>query len=358
MAKDHQCVTVPNLIQLIVFESVHQESDLEHVEWDQEYLREIANRKIEYLTDDSESIVSQNNSPDIPFRYSVNPYRGCAHGCSYCYARNTHEFLGFNAGLDFETKIIVKHDAAKLFRRFLAKDSWRPEPIMFSGVTDCYQPVERQHQLTRQCLRIALECQQPIEIITKNALVVRDLDILSVLAQKRLAHVFLSINSLTPKLAREMEPRTSIPAARIRAVSTLADAKIPVGVMVSPIVPGLNDSEIPAVLEAAKDAGAMAASYIMLRLPTTVEPVFIEWLERTQPTHAAKVLNTLRRIRGGKLSSAKWGERMKGSGSIANQIQNLFQLFARKYDLDHGLPALNCELFCPPLPESGQRRLF
>ncbi|GIW82023.1 MAG: hypothetical protein KatS3mg105_3830 [Gemmatales bacterium] len=209
--------------------------------------------------------------------------------------------------MDFETKIIVKHDAPKLFREFLARDSWKPEPITFSGVTDCFQPAERQFRLTRQCLEVALECRQPVSIVTKNALVVRDLPILMQMASLHLVHVFVSITTLDPRLARDMEPRTSIPSARLRAVAMLAEAGVPVGVMVAPVIPGLNDAEIPSILEAAQKAGAMTANYILLRLPLDVESVFIEWLERTQPLKAARVLQRIRETRNGKLNSSAWG---------------------------------------------------
>src|SRR5579863_9050076 len=252
------------------FERINRERDFEHLEWDLEYIAGVEKRPIEYLPDASKSIVSKNESPDVPFRFSVNPYRGCAHGCSYCYARNTHEYLGFNAGLDFETRIVVKHDAAELLAEFLARDSWNPEPITFSGVTDCYQPAEREFRLTRRCLEVVVECRQPVGIITKNALVVRDVDLLGRLASSNLVHVFLSITTLDSKLARTMEPRTSVPAARLRAVKELADAGVPVGVMFAPVIPGLNDSEMAAVLEAAKSAGAKSAGYVFLRLPLTV----------------------------------------------------------------------------------------
>lgn len=340
------------------FETVHSEPDLEHLEWDQEHLRALANRKIEYIADSSKSIVSENTSPDIPFRYSVNPYRGCVHSCSYCYARPGHDYLGFNAGLDFETKIVVKHDAPELFRAFLAKKTWKPEPITFSGVTDCYQPAEREFRLTRQCLELALECRQPISIVTKNALVLRDLAILQGLAADNLIHVYLSITSLDPLLARDMEPRTSIPSARLRTVEMLANAGIPVGVMVAPVIPGLNDSEVPSILAAAQNAGASAAGYILLRLPLTVEPVFQEWLERTQPLKAQRVLGRIRETRGGKLNRSQWGERMVGTGEIAGQIKNMFQVFARKHDLQQPLPPLNSDLFVPPTPSGGQMRFF
>lgn len=340
------------------FEKVRHEPDLEHLEWDQEHLRTLTNRKIEYIDDASKSIVSENNSPDIPFRYSVNPYRGCVHSCAYCYARPGHDYLGFNAGLDFETKIVVKKDAAKLLREFLAKDSWKPEPITFSGVTDCYQPAEREFRLTRQCLEVVLECRQPVSIITKNALVLRDLDLLQGLAANHLVHVYLSITTLDPDLARDMEPRTSIPSARLRAVKMLAEAGIPVGVMTAPIIPGLNDSEIPQILEAAKGAGAIAASYILLRLPLTVEPIFIEWLQRTQSLKAEKVLSRVRDTRGGEMSSSNWGERMVGRGEIADQIKKLFRVFRQRHGLDGKMPPQDCDLFRPPKATSGQQRLF
>jgi DNA repair photolyase len=340
------------------FEKTRRELDLEHLEWDDEYLNELNQRPIEYLTDASKSIVSENNSPDIPFRYSINPYRGCIHGCAYCYARNSHEYLGFNAGLDFETKIVVKHNAAELFREFLSNEKWQPEEVVFSGVTDCYQPAERQFRLTRQCLEVALECRLPVGIVTKNALVVRDLDILQEMAARRLAQVNISITTLDPELARTMEPRTSIPAARLRAIQTLSQAGIPTRVMVAPIIPGLNDNEIPAILEAAKAAGAMGAGSILLRLPMTVEPVFREWLARTQPLKLERIENLIRETREGKLSNSEWGKRMSGSGPIAEQIKNLFHVFVKKYQLDGKLPPHDFSQFTPPKPKSGQLRLF
>ncbi len=340
------------------FERTRHETDLEQVGEDTDYLDRLRRRDIEYLSDRTKQIVAENDSPDIPFRYSINPYRGCAHGCSYCYARNTHEYLGMNAGLDFETKIVVKHEARALFEEFLSRNSWNPEPIMFSGVTDCYQPGERQFCLTRQCLEVAAKCGQPIGIVTKNALIVRDLDVLQQMARRRLVQVFLSVNSLDVDLAREMEPRTSPPAARLRAVAALAEAGVPVGVMVAPVIPGLNDSEIPEILAAAQQAGATSASWILLRLPLTVEPVFREWLERTQPLKAEKVLGLIRQVREGKLSSSAWGRRMSGTGPIAEQIRNLFQIFARKHGLSRPLPPLDTSRFVPPPSPSGQLRLF
>lgn len=339
------------------FEATHAVPDFEHLEWDTEYLAERQDRKIEYVPDTSQSLVTSNDSPDIAFRYSVNPYRGCAHGCAYCYARNTHEYLGLNAGLDFETKIFVKHDAPRLLREFLARDAWQPQSIMFCGVTDCYQPAERQYRLTRGCLEVANACSQPIGIITKNALVCRDLDLLAEMAARRLVHVNLSINSLNPELARTMEPRTSIPAARLRAVETLADAGVPVRVMVAPLIPGLNDHEAPAVMQAAKDAGALDARYVLLRLPLTVEPVFREWLHRTQPLAAEKVEGLIRQTRNGQMYRSAWGERQRGVGPIADQIATLFQVFRQKHGFGD-LPELDCSQFVPPASRNGQRRLF
>lgn len=339
------------------FDKTHSVPDFEHLEWDDEYLRQREDRPIQYLDDTSKSIVVENDSPDIPFRYSVNPYRGCVHACSYCYARPYHEYLGLNAGLDFETKIFVKHDAASLFREFLSRDSWQPEPIIFSGVTDCYQPAEREFRLTRQCLDVANECNQPISIITKNALVLRDIHVLSEMASRRLAHVNISITTLDPELARVMEPRTSIPAARLRAVETLVKAGVPVRVMVAPLIPGLNDHEAPAVMKAASEAGAGDARYILLRLPLTVEPVFSEWLHRTQPFKAAKVESLVRQTRNGKLSDSRWGKRMVGTGEIADQIKSMFSVFHKKFGFDN-LPPLDCGQFRPAVPRSGQMRLF
>ncbi|MCA9269897.1 MAG: PA0069 family radical SAM protein [Planctomycetales bacterium] len=313
---------------------------------------------VDYLPDASQSIVSENDSPDVPFRYSVNPYRGCSHGCSYCYARNTHEYLGLSAGLDFETKILVKRDAPRLLREFLARPGWQGEPLTFSGATDCYQPAEREFRLTRACLEVALAAGQPVSLITKNALITRDLDLLQPMAERQLAHVFVSINSLDAELVRVMEPRTSAAAARLRAVEAIAAAGVPTGVMAAPVIPGLNDSELPAVLRAAADAGAQSASFTPLRLPLTVQPVFLEWLERTQTLRKEKIEARIRATHGGRLNEAAFGARMRGSGALAEQIRRTFQVFAQRYGLDRPLPPLDSSQFVPPLPTSGQLRLF
>jgi DNA repair photolyase len=331
--------------------------DFDEVE-DEEYLESLLKRPTEYLPDLSKSIVTENDSPDVGFRYSINPYRGCSHGCSYCYARPTHEFLGLNAGLDFETKIFVKEAAPNLFREFLAKDRWRPEPIALSGVTDCYQPGERRFRLTRGCLEVAVEAQQPMSIITKNALILRDQDLLQALAAADLVHVHLSITTLDKDLARSMEPRTSTPRARLHAVKTLAEAGIPVGVCVAPMIPGLNESEIPAILAAAKEAGAMGAGYILLRLPLTVAPVFREWLERTLPARLQRIEGRIRSTREGRLNDSNFGTRMCGTGETAKQIAEMFRLFAKRFGLDKSLPPHDLTRFRPPLPKTGQLRLF
>ncbi len=311
----------------------------------------------EYLPDDSQSIVSTNDSPDIPFRYSLNPYRGCQHGCAYCYARPTHEYLGMSAGLDFEAKILVKHRAAELFRGWLAKRREAAEVVVFSGVTDCYQPCERRYLLTRRCLEVALEARQPVGIVTKNALVLRDLDLLKEMAAVRTIRVFFSVTTLDPELARVMEPRTSTPQARLRAIGELRAAGVPVGVMTAPIVPGLNDTELPAILKQAAAAGAQSAGYQLLRLPLSVEPIFMDWLERTEGVPRERIESRIRATRGGKLSESRFGDRMRGHGEIAASIKSIFDVFAREYDLDGELPPLDGSRFRPP-STGGQRWLF
>jgi DNA repair photolyase len=332
--------------------------DPDHLEPDADYLDALHNPATQYFPDRSRSVVTENDSPDVGFRFSLNPYRGCLHGCAYCYARPTHEFLGFNAGLDFETKIAIKEAAPDLFREFLARDSWNPEPIALSGVTDPYQPVERQYRLTRRCLEVAATVNQPISLITKNALVARDLDILSCMGPAGLIHANISITTLDAELARSIEPRTSTPAARLRAVQALVGAGVPVRVLIAPVIPGLNDAEIPAILAAAKAAGAQAAAFTMLRLPLTVAPVFLEWLERTRPAQKRRIEGRIREVRDGKLNDAAFGRRMCGSGEVAEQIRSLFKLFAKRHGLDGDLPPYDCSRFRPLRDGAGQGRLF
>ncbi|MGH7503744.1 MAG: PA0069 family radical SAM protein [Longimicrobiales bacterium] len=307
--------------------------------------------------DTTRSVIARNDSPDIPFSASVNPYRGCEHGCIYCYARPTHEYLGFSAGLDFETKILVKTDAARLLRRELESPRWVPQVVALSGVTDPYQPIERKLRVTRSVLEILAEFRNPVTIITKNHLVTRDVDLLASLAQDDAVTVNVSITSLNEKLQRVMEPRTSIPKRRLAAVGTLAAAGIPVRVLVAPVIPGLTDHEIPAILAAAAKAGARDASWVMLRLPYGVKDLFEDWLGRHFPERREKVLGRIREVRDGRLNVPEFGVRMRGKGELAAQIGALFQAARKKARLPQDLPALSTAAFRRPAPH-GQLGLF
>ena len=340
------------------FLAMRRVDDFEHVADDQDFLADLDRPPTEYLADESQSIVAENDSPDVGFRYSVNPYRGCAHGCSYCYARPYHEYLGFSAGLDFETKVLVKHRAPELLRDWLSRPNWRPETIAFSGVTDCYQPAEREFELTRGCLEVAAECRQPIGIITKNSLVTRDVDLLQQLAAHRAARVCVSITTLDAKLARAMEPRTSSPAARLRTIRELSDAGIPTQLMLAPVIPGLNDSEIPAILAAARDAGADGAGYVLLKLPTSVREVFLDWLQRTYPDRAGRVEALVRATRSGRLHDSQFGRRQRGAGNIADLIADTFALWRKRLRYPEKSEPLSRSAFRPPSPTTGQLRLF
>lgn len=340
------------------FESKTTVLALDVVDLDAEEVEALRHPATEFIPDLSKSVISENDSPDVGFRYSLNPYRGCEHGCSYCFARPTHEYLGYDAGLGFETKIVVKHDAPRLFRLFLARDSWVPEPIALSGVTDPYQPCEQQFRVTRGCLEVAAQAKQPIGIVTKNAMILRDLDLLAPMAAAGLVHVNISITSLDPNLARVMEPRASAPAARLRAVGELAAAGVPVRVLTAPVVPGLNEAELPTILRAAKEAGAQSAGYVLLRLPWAVAPVFLDWLARNFPDRKARIEGRIRQSRGGKLNDPEFGSRMRGSGEHVEQIEQMYRLFTRRLGLDRGLPPYDCSRFVPPPDESGQGRLF
>ncbi len=300
-----------------------------------------------FLKDTTQTIIAYNDSPDIGFEASINPYRGCEHGCIYCYARPFHEYLGFSSGLDFETKIMVKENAPELLRKELAAKKWKPQVISMSGVTDCYQPVERKLKLTRRCLEVLAEFRNPVGIVTKNLLVTRDIDVLSELARHNAVAVFISLTTLDSELRSILEPRTSPPVARLRTIKQLADAGIPVGVMLAPMIPGLTDSEIPLLLKAASEAGARFAGYVALRLPFSVAPQFEQWLEKHYPDRKEKVLNQIRSLRGGKLYQADWGKRMSGDGIIADQMGKLFDVARRKYGLT-GRPELSTEAFRRP----------
>lgn len=287
-----------------------------------------------YYRDSSRSLIVENTSPDIPFDASINPYRGCEHGCVYCYSRPFHEYLGFSAGLDFETRILVKEDAPELLRRELASPRWRPRLLALSGVTDPYQPVERRLEITRRCLAVLAEFRNPVGVITKSALIARDLDHLAELARFNAVAVSLSITTLDGELARRMEPRASHPRERLKAVEKLAAAGVPVSVSVAPVVPGLTDHEIPAILEAAAAAGARSASYIVLRLPGAVAGLFDDWLREHYPDRRDKVLNRVREMRGGRLNDPRFGHRFRAEGVFADQIRALFDTARRRHGLD------------------------
>ncbi len=289
--------------------------------------------RTQFFIDGTESILARNESPDVGFAFGLNPYRGCEHGCAYCFARPFHEYLGWSSGLDFETRILVKLRAAELLRRELTAPRWQPQPIAMSGVTDCYQPAERHFRLTRQCLEVCAELRHPILIITKNALVTRDLDLLAELARHQCIGVHVSVTTLDSDLAGRLEPRASRPAARLRAIRELSAAGIPVGVLVAPVIPGLTDHEMPAILDAAAAAGARRAGYVLLRLPFAVKDVLTRWLDDHEPGRKARILGRLRTLRQGRLYTADWGKRMKGDGIFAEQLGKLFDVSARRAGL-------------------------
>jgi DNA repair photolyase len=283
--------------------------------------------------DTSRTIVTSNNSPDVGIDFTANPYRGCEHGCIYCFARPTHEYLGMSAGLDFETKIFVKHEAATLLREKLSSRSWQPQVIMFSGITDCYQPLERKLKITRACMEVLRDFGNPAVIVTKNHLVMRDVDIFPQMAARNLISISLSVTTLDARLSRLMEPRASRPEMRLRAIETLAKAGVPVSVMIGPVLPGLTDHEIPTILKAASEAGARSAGYVMLRLPYGVKDLFQNWLQEHFPDRAEKVLRRLREMHGGKLYDSEFSHRMHGSGQHADQIETMFKVYCKRYGL-------------------------
>jgi len=309
-----------------------------------------------FYADHSKSIVTRNTSPDVGFEAGINPYRGCEHGCSYCYARPTHEYLGFSSGVDFESRIMVKFDAAALLRAELSKPSWRPQVVNMSGVTDCYQPAERKFGITRACLEVFLEFMNPVAIVTKNALVTRDIDLLAQLAEQNAAAVFVSITSLDLGLNRAMEPRTSPPGQRLEAIRKLSNAGIPAGVMVAPVIPGLNEHEIARILEAAAEAGARYAGHIMLRLPHAVAPLFERWLEEHYPGRKKHVLDLVRSVRRGKMNDTQCGARMRGEGPFAEHIDRMFRVARAKAGISEGGPALSTAAF--RWPGQDQMALF
>src|ERR687893_385664 len=302
-----------------------------------------------YLRDHSRSIIARNDSPDIGFDTSINPYRGCSHGCIYCYSRPTHEYLGLSAGLDFESKILVKQDAPELLREELSSPCWEPKVLSMSGVTDPYQPIEKRLRITRRCLEVLAEFRNPVAVVTKNHLVTRDIDLLSELARHDAAVVAVSLTTLDDDLRRVMEPRTSRPARRLAAVEALARAGVSVGGMIAPVIPGLNDHELPSLISAAAEAGAGFAAYTPVRLPPPARPLFEDWLARRFPERKEKVLNRIRSMRGGRLNDPRFVSRMRGEGIFADQISQLFDISCRRAGLEgKRFPRLSADAFRRP----------
>ncbi len=317
---------------------------------------EVSAPATQFFPDHSQSLIAYNDSPDVGFDASINPYRGCEHGCVYCYARPSHEYLGFSAGLDFETKIMVKEAAPELLRKELSSRAWKPQLIALSGNTDCYQPVEKKKQLTRRCLEVLLDFRNPVVIITKNHLVTRDIDILAQLARLDCVGVTISVTTLDPRLSSRLEPRASRPARRLAAIKMLADAGVPVGYLQAPMIPGLTDAEAPAIAAAAAKAGASFSGYVALRLPFAVKNLFEQWLEQHYPEKKQKILNRLREIRGGKLNDPNFTTRMRGAGIYAEEMARLFQLARKKSGIAERWPKLTTEHF--RRPEKDQMSLF
>jgi len=327
-----------------------------HVEYDPGEAPERVPTK--FFIDHSSTIISRHSSPDLPFEASLNPYRGCEHGCAYCYARPTHEYLGFSSGIDFESRIMVKENAAALLRAELLKPGYKPCTLSLSGVTDPYQPAEKRLRITRSCLEVLAEARHPVVLITKNHLITRDTDLLSELAKYQATAAYISITTLDPELARKLEPRASSPAMRLEAIRTLAAAGIPVGVSSAPIIPGLNDSEIPKIIEAAKAAGAKFAGYTVVRLPFAVKDIFAAWLDEHFPGSKDKILGRIAETQGKTMSHGDFGTRLKGEGIWSQQIAALFKASLRRAGMLHRRPDPTTEHFRRPRDPSGQMELF
>ena len=316
---------------------------------------EETDHKTTFLFESSKSVVNKVDSPDVGMAYSLNPYQGCEHGCTYCYARNSHQYWGYSAGIEFERKIIVKKDAPTLFKKFLERKGWDATTISLSGNTDCYQPAERKFKLTRQLLEIALEYKQPIGMITKNSLILRDQDILQEMARQNLCMVYVSINSLNESLRQVMEPRTTTAKQRLKIVEQLSAAGIPMGVMVAPLIPGLSDHEIPSILKAVASAGAIKAGYTIVRLNGAIGGIFEDWLRKNFPDRFEKVWHMIQSCHGGTVNDSRFGERMRGNGNIAQMISDSFKLHCRLNGLNQQEIMLDHTLFKVP---SDQMSLF
>ncbi|NIR50418.1 PA0069 family radical SAM protein [candidate division KSB1 bacterium] len=326
------------------------------VELEPDWVESAPNRKIEteYFIDSTKQILAKNTSPDISFDYSINPYRGCEHGCIYCYARPTHEYFGLSAGLDFETKIMVKKDAPALLEKAFSSSKWRPQVVAFSGNTDCYQPVERELQITRRCLEVFLKFRNPVTIITKNALILRDLDLLRELARWNLVRATVSVTTLDNRLTRIMEPRTSAPEKRLEALESLVKTGVPTNVNVAPVIPAINEQEMPQILKEAAARGVRSAAYILLRLPHSVKELFQKWLEEHFPERAKKVLHAVQDTRAGRLNDPCFSSRMSGEGARADAIKRMFELSCQKYGLNREKVELTTEHFRRGNVKQGQ----
>jgi DNA repair photolyase len=312
--------------------------------------------KTEFYVENPKKIINKVASPDVGLAHSMNPYQGCEHGCIYCYARNSHEYWGFSAGMDFEQKIIVKKNAAEILEKDFDKKSYVPRPIMLAGNTDCYQPAERKFGITRKLLKVLLRYRHPVSIITKNTLVTRDLDILKVMNEKNLVHVNISINSLDESVRLKLEPRTASGARRMEVVEKLSAEGIPVRVLVAPVIPSLNNHEIPEIVKQAAERGAASASYIVVRLNGAIGNIFTEWVRHHFPDRAEKVLNQIKELHAGKLNDSEYGRRMAGEGALAESIAKMFKVSYARYFKGRKMPELDLSHFCRP--EKGQLKLF
>lgn len=312
--------------------------------------------RTEYLETHPKTILNKVVSPDIPIPWSLNPYQGCEHGCIYCYARNTHPYWGYSAGLDFERKILIKRNAAELLEKELKKKSWQAAPVMFAGNTDVYQPAERKFGLTRACLEVFWKYRHPVSVITKNSLILRDLDLLRQLASEQLVHVAISITTLNDDLRLLLEPRTATVKNRLRTVEVLTEAGVPVFVMMAPVIPGLNDHEIIPLVKAVAERGALGVGHTMVRLNGDVAAIFEDWIRKTMPDRADRVLNRIRDTHGGSLEEKRFGKRMRGEGNIADMIHQQFRIAKEKYMKDRKLPAYNLDLH--EQFKGGQLKLF
>ena len=328
----------------------------EHIEGLDEEL--ITDEKTQVFIEHPKTVVNKMTSPDIGMSYTVNPYQGCEHGCIYCYARNAHNYYGFSAGLDFERKIIVKPNAAELLRKHFNGKNYIPASVTFSGNTDCYQPLERIYKITRSLLQVCLEYKNPVGIITKNSLILRDLDVLNELAKHNLIHVMVSITSLREDLRLLMEPRTATAKKRLTVIDELSKNNIPVGVMTAPIIPGLNSDEIPEIIKAVAERGGCTAGYTIVRLNGEIATIFHDWLYKNMPDAADKIWNHIKECHGGQVSDSRFGTRMRGEGKIAESIKQLFVMAKKKYMKGRGMPEYDLSLFKRPMKNGGQFDLF